>query len=170
MSKEWYVLHVRTGEETAVKDLIKRDMPQANALAPRRIMRERKDGKWKDVVRTVFQGYVFVRCSLEDTKMYYRLSGLPGVIKILRGASDSPAPVPEEEMKFVLRFAKDDDWGMSDLVMEGDNIKVVSGPLEGYEGQIVKVNKRNFRARVKFTLMGQEKFIDLGINVIEKKV
>jgi len=73
-------------------------------------------------------------------------------------------------MKFVLRFAKDDDWGMSDLVMEGDNIKVVSGPLEGYEGQIVKVNKRNLRARVKFTLMGQEKFIDLGINVVEKKV
>lgn len=169
MNKEWYVLHVRTGEETTVKDLIKRDIASANALAPRRIMRERKNGEWKDVMRTVFQGYVFVRCIM-DTEMYYKLSGLPGVIKIMRGASDSPAPVPEEEMKFVLRFAKDDDWGMSDFVMEGDNIKVVSGPLEGYEGQIVKVNKRNFRARVKFTLMGQEKFIDLGINVIEKKV
>lgn len=169
MNKQWYVLHVRTGDETAVKDLIKRDIASVDALAPRRIMRERKNGDWKNVMRTVFQGYVFIRCFM-NTEMYYKVSGLPGVIKIMRGAYDSPAPVPEEEMKFVLRFVKDDDWGMSDIIMEGDNIKVISGPLEGYEGQIVKVNKRNFRARVKFTLMGQEKFIDLGINVVEKKV
>lgn len=162
------MLHVRTGEETTVRDLIKRDI-FIDALAPRRILRERKDGKWHDTIRIVFPGYVFIRCSM-DTQMYYKVSGLPGVIKIMRGGYDSPAPVPEEEMRFVLRFAKDDEWGMSDLVIEGDNIKVVSGPLEGYEGQIVKVNKRNFRAKVKFTLMGQEKFIELGINVVEKKV
>lgn len=168
LSKSWYVLHVRTGEETTIRDLIRRNLPFAQALAPQRLMRERKEGKWSEKVRTLFQGYVFVY-SIMTPEMYYKLTDITGVINILKGASSSPTPVPDEEMRFILRFAVDNDLvGISDLVVDGDNIKVTSGPLEGYEGQIVKVDKRRFRAKVKFELMGQEKFIELGINVLEK--
>lgn len=168
--KNWYVLHVRTGEETAVRDLIRKNLPSVDAIAPQRLMRERKNGIWKEWIRTVFVGYVFVQ-SIMNPEMYYKLTGLTGVINILKDASSSPTPVPLEEMDFVLRFAKEDDLaGISDLVVDGDRVKVISGPLQGYEGQIVKVDKRRFRAKVCFNLMGQEKFIELGINVVEKKV
>jgi hypothetical protein len=53
LSKGWWrklskngMSHVRTGEETAIKDLI-RGNRGVDALAPRRIMRERKNGDWK---------------------------------------------------------------------------------------------------------------------------
>ncbi|MDP4092586.1 MAG: antiterminator LoaP [Bacillota bacterium] len=165
---EWYVLHVRTGEETNVRDYIKREIPQIKALAPRREMKERKDGIWRTRIRTLFPGYVFIN-SLMTVDEYYKLSNIGGVINILKGASSSPSPIPEEEMEIILRLSRDNDLvGITDLVIDGDNIKVVTGPLEGYEGQILKVDRHRLRARVKFTLLGQEKCVDLGINVIEK--
>lgn len=100
---------------------------------------------------------------------YYKLSNINGVINVLRGAAPSPTPIPEEEMYFVLRLTQESDIvGITDIIIDGDKIRVKNGPLMGYEGQIVKVDKRRFRAKVKFTLLGREKFIELGINVIEK--
>jgi len=81
--KQWYVLQVRTGEETKIKDYIKRDLPEVDVLAPLRLMKERKDGIWKERLMIVFQGYVFVK-SIMTPEMYYKLSGIPGVITILR--------------------------------------------------------------------------------------
>jgi len=166
--REWYVLQVRTGEEAAIRDYIKRKLPGINALAPQREMKERKDGKWKIRIRTLFKGYVFVNCNMA-VEEYYMLNNITGVISILKGAASSPTPVPEEEMCFVLRLTKDDDLvGITDIVLVGDKVKVASGVLEGYEGQIIKVDKRHFRAKVKFSLMGQEKVIELGIKLVEK--
>lgn len=165
---EWYVLHVRTGEEIKIRDYIKKEFQEFKALAPQREIKERKDGKWKIKIRTLFQSYVFVKSTM-DAEAYYKLSNISGVINILKGAGSSPTPVPEDEMHMVLRLTQESDLvGISDLVFDGDKVKVTRGVLEGYEGQIIKVDKRRFRAKVKFTLMGQDKFIELGINVIEK--
>lgn len=165
---KWYVLHVMTGEEISVRDYIRKKMPGIKALAPQREMKERKGGEWKIRKRTMFPGYVFVNCPMAIDE-YYRLSNIYGVISILKGASSSPASVPEDEMNFILKVTEEDDLvGIMNMVIDGDKVKVISGALQGYEGQIVKVDRRRFRAKVKFTLMGQEKFVELGVNVVEK--
>lgn len=164
---KWYVLHVITGEEAEVRNRLRRKIPYMRTLAPVRKMKERKSGVWRYKCRALFPGYVFVNCTMTDSE-YYDLKNTSGVIKILPGSS-SPSPVPGNEMQIILRLTEEKDLvGLSDVVFAGDKVKVVSGPLLGFEGQIVKVDRRRFRAKVMFSLLGQEKFIELGINVVEK--
>lgn len=164
----WYVIHVLTGKELDVKDVLQKE--GFKSLVPRRNLRERKNGKWREVERLLFPGYVFVSVEMTENN-YYFISGIPGVIDILRGASSSPEPVPFDEMQVIFRLTRNGDMvGISDVLFDGDSVKVLSGPLQGYEGLIVKVDKRRFRAKVKFLLAGLEKFVELGINAISKIV
>ncbi len=162
----WYVLHVLTGKELEVKNIAKKN--GFKAFAPRRILREQKNGVWKNVERILIPGYVFIQTEMTSDN-YYKIEAIPGIINILRGASAHPEPVLENEMKVIFGLTRDSDLvGISDIYYEGQNIKVFSGPLEGLEGNIVKVDKRQFRAKVKFIVAGNEKIVELGINVLNK--
>lgn len=165
--RNWYVLHVKTGDETDVLKVIKRDWPFINALLPQRTLKERSHGVWKTVTRTIFPGYVFVETFM-DAQMYYRLTDIPSVIKIL-GNEHGPVPVPEMEMQIVFRLGGNGDpLNISEIFVEGSNVHVVSGPLQGLEGQIIKIDARRFRAKVNISLMGEPRIVELGIKLIKK--
>ncbi len=89
-----------------------------------------------------------------------------GVIEIL--GRPTPAPVPVVEMAHVLKWCEDSELIGLSKVTDGDRIKVVSGPLKNLEGQIVRVDRRKGRARVRLTLFGEPKEIDFGIEVLEQ--
>ncbi len=164
---DWYVLHVRTGKESEVVGSLARHLPHCKTMVPRRIMKERKNGRWKSIVRELFPGYVFVHTDM-DAAMYYKLDGIPSVIKIL-GNDKGPQPVPENEMAHILWLhGSGDPLGISELHLEGGKITVISGPLAGMEGQIIRVDPRRQRAKVNISLMGQPRIIELSINAITK--
>lgn len=164
----WYVLHVLTGRELDVKKSAS-DFG-FDCLVPRRKMKECKSGVWKEVDRLLIPGYVFIKAQMTD-ESYYRLKGIAGVIDILRGASTSPTPITDEEMQIILSLTNEGDLvGLSDVFIDGDKIEIISGPLLGLQGNIRKVDKRRFRAKIAFTLAGQEKTVEIGINVIRKTV
>lgn len=163
---KWYAMHVLTGEELTVKDCLNKN--GFTALVPRRKLKEKKGPVWNEVEKTLLPGYVFVSADM-DVNTYYKLSATTGVINILRGASDYPQPIPEEEMYTIFRLTRESDLvGISDLFMDGESVKVVSGPLQGLEGNIRKVDRRRFRAKVTFIFAGQEKVVELGVNVLDK--
>jgi transcriptional antiterminator NusG len=164
---KWYVLHVKTGMETKTQAALIKELPEFKVLVPQKTLKERHDGIWKEITRTLFPGYVFVNIFM-DASMYYKLTGIPSVIKIL-GDTKGPLPVPEDEMQIVLKLSGDGDpLGISNVFIEGSKVKVLSGPLEGFEGQILKVDTRRFRAKINITLMGDPRIVELGVNVIEK--
>jgi transcriptional antiterminator NusG len=164
-----------TGKESDTRDVILRDIPAIAALVPieriilvpqRRLM-ERHKGKWKEVLRTCFPGYVFVRAEM-DTALYYKLYQIPSVIRIL--GSNGPQPVPLNEMNAILWLtAEGDTIGISDALHEGEKIKVMAGPLIGLEGQIIKIDARRHRAKVSLGLMGEQRTVELGINLIKSE-
>lgn len=161
----WYVLHVLTGEELNVQKHLARTAPQIRTLIPRRKLMERQGGKMKEVSRLLFPGYVFV-CAFLDNESYYKIVAPDGVIEIL--GRPNPAPVPVKEMAHVLKWCEDSELIGLSKVEDGDRIKVVSGPLKNLEGQIVRVDRRKGRARVRLTLFGEPKEIDFGIEVLEQ--
>jgi len=166
--RKWYVLHVLTGRELDVKS--RALDAEFNCLVPRRKMKERKGGIWKEVEKLLIPGYVFVEAQMTDEE-YYRLKGITGVIDILRGASNYPTPLTQDEVQVILSLTKEGDLvGLSDVFINGDKVEIISGPLVGLQGNIKKVDKRRFRAKIAFTLAGQEKTVEIGINVIRKTV
>jgi transcriptional antiterminator NusG len=163
---DWYVLHVKTGKEHDTKAALCRDLPGVVHLVPERTLRERINGKWKEVSRILFPGYVFISAYL-DTDLYYRLMAIPSVIRIL--GTGKPDPVPLEEMQVILRLGNEGDpLGLSEVYRQGNMVYVISGPLVGLEGQIIKVDARRFRAKVNISLMGEPRIVELGIVDISK--
>jgi transcriptional antiterminator NusG len=159
----WYVLQVKTGDEIAIRNnYLKREI---KALVPRQIICERRQGKFRQVERNLFPSYVFVYLNFEP-KVYYQLKQTSGVLRFL--GADGPQPVPEEEMRYIFALCGDSELaGISTVVKAGDKIKVLAGPLQGFEGQIVRMDYRHLRARVKLTLFNRPHVIDLGIEVLE---
>ena len=55
----------------------------------------------------------------------------------------------------------------SEIFMEGDEITIISGPLTSLQGKIQRIDRRKGRARVLLDFLGEERVIDLGVNIIE---
>jgi len=164
---DWYILHVLTGKEADVAEAIKRNFTDIKALVPQRTLKEQKQGKWRFVTRTLFPGYVFIAVKVFDICMYHMLKAIPAVIRMLGG--ERPEKVSLDEMQVVLRLGGDGDpLGISDAFIQGGRVTIVSGPLVGLEGQIVKVDARRFRVKVNIFLMNEPRLVELGLNVIEK--
>lgn len=160
----WYVAQVITGKEDGIKSRIKQ--LGFKAIVPRRLMREQHRGKWIYKERLLFPGYVFLLTDL-DVESYYKLKPIPGIIRFL-GDELRPIPIEEQEVNLLLRLAEDDDpLGLSEVV-EGSNVNVISGPLQGLEGKIIKIDARRYRAKVDISLMGQPRIVELAVNVIKK--
>lgn len=159
-NKKWYVLHVKTGEEDTIKRYIERHMKDSRVLCPKRELPEKRNGKWEYVIKTCFTGYVFVEIEMTADN-YYRLTGIPKVIRII-------GDVPDEEMKLVFVLENSGKpFGLSDLYYEGKEVKVSSGPLSGFEGRIVKVDARRFRAKICIEILDQSKIVEVAVNVLK---
>ncbi|MNW34019.1 hypothetical protein D3C74_109860 [compost metagenome] len=160
----WYVLHVLTGEELNVQTRLARTAPHIRTLAPRRMLRERQQGNIKEVSRFLFPGYVFAY-TLLDNESYYKMVDTDGVIDVL--GRPAPTPVPIKEMAHVLKWCGENELIGVSKVHDGDWITVIDGPLKHMEGQIIRVDRRKSRARVRLTLFGEPKEIDFSIEMIE---
>ena len=160
---KWYVLQVKTGNETAIRDdFLRREI---KSLVPRHVIYERRQGKNFKVERNLFPSYVFVEVDFSP-KIYYQLKQTAGVIRWL--GTNGPEPVPEEEMHHIFLLCGAAELaGISSVIRSGDRIKVLYGPLQGFEGQIIKVDYRKLRAKVRLTLFGKPCDLNMGIEILK---
>lgn len=80
----WYALYVESGREEMVQALIRKYLDESaiRALVPKRKIRERRQGQYFDVFKTLFPGYVLVQTHM-DANMYYNLKKLPKYYRLL---------------------------------------------------------------------------------------
>ena len=57
---------------------------------------------------------------------------------------------------------------MSEGVIEGGTIKVLSGPLMGYEGSIQKIDRHKRLAYVEIKMLGRTTVVKLGLEIVSK--
>lgn len=165
----WYALFVKANNEEKVKKILEREMgDDYSFIIPKRKLRERKAGKWHFVKRKLFPGYVLFRgtLSLED---YYHLKTVPGILKLLK-SEDKVLTIDEKELKMlrILIDEKESIIGISTIYKENDVIKITDGPLVGFEGQIVGINARKGRAKVRLSFLNEERIVELGVQLVKK--
>jgi transcriptional antiterminator NusG len=162
---KWYVVQALTGKEKAIRDRIKRLEINISAVVPERSMLERRQGSWRNVQRVLFPGYVFIPTEDLNDHIYCVVKSVPGVIRFL----GRPTPILEKEVTYLLRWSIDGDpLGLSEVLVAGTKVEVISGPLKGLEGQILKLDARRFRAKVNISLMGEPRIVELAANIIKK--
>lgn len=167
--KAWYVLFVNMNQEEKVKKILEKEMREEfRFIVPTREVRERKNGKWHNVKRKLFPGYVLIN-AIMNIEVYYKLKRVPGIITLLRN-EDEILTVAEKELKElkILIDNNDNNIGISKLYKENDDIRIISGPLLGIEGQIIKIDSRKGRAKVNLSFMNEERIVELGIELVNK--
>lgn len=138
-------------------------------LLPRRKLKTRKRGITTDNLLPLYPGYVFYRTDALDTEVYQSLRRVPGFYRFLR-YGDRPEPLTGEDEKLLLHFLSFGEVVESSRVhFDVDNkIQVISGPMEGLEGRIVKVNKRKGRAKVRLSLYDNSFLVDFAFEMIRQ--
>ena len=168
--KSWYAMFVKSGSEERIKrDLSKRFDENLEFFVPKKLMKERKGGKWHNVIRPLFPGYILIHGDVTP-ESYYLLKEVIDIYFILKDGY-RPLQISDSEMQPILHLmnlSNDDIIGPSDIIMEGDEIFVQSGPLKTFEGRIVSVNHRKGRAKIRFLIAEQERLVELAVNVISK--
>lgn len=168
--KPWYAMFVKSGSEERIKrDLTGKFGSELSFYVPKKLLKERKAGKWHKKIRPLFPGYIFVNGDITDAS-YYRIKDVLDIYFVLKEGY-RPSTINEREIKPILHLMNLGDNGIigaSDIVMKGDEIFVKSGPLMTFEGQIISVNHRKGRAKVRFFISDQEKIVELAVNLLSK--
>ncbi len=164
---DWYALFVLSGEEDRVKErLLYRFESAIRVLVPKRRIRERRGGKWYYTIKPLFPGYVLINGHI-GTEEYYQLKNIPGLIKLLKSEYE-PLKIGEEELRIISQLVcSDEAIGFSDVLLENGKVAVVDGPLVSMEGYILSIDRRKGRAKVKLNFLGEERTVELGVNVLQ---
>ena len=122
--------------------------------------------------RPFFPGYLFVRADLDElgrNSVRYQ----PGVTRLV-GLDDEPTPIPApiiaEIRDRVAAAQATDPLGLGDgaYLNPGDKVRILSGPLQGYEGMFDTRLGGQTRARILVDFMGRELKTDLDVRALEK--
>jgi transcription termination/antitermination protein NusG len=168
---EYFVIQIKTGIEQQFLDITARyhSLYRLRFIWLRKNTGQKKKGITKDVLVSLFPGYIFVeaeRIPVEDLSVLRTISGF---IRFLRDNQhiDPLSPMDREIVRHFISFGE--IVGKSKAYFdENSRIKIVSGPLEGLEGSIIKVDRRKKRAKVKLDLYEDSLYINLDFELIDR--
>ncbi len=167
----FYVVQVRTGKEEQYRKqaAIYLTAPEQQLLWPRRNLRIRRQGTWRDSIASIFPGYLFLKADSVMPELYWNLKRIPGFFRFLK-SNHNIEPLSPRDREILMHFLSHGEIVDRSKVTFDENrrIRVISGPLRGLEGKIVKVDRRKQRARVKLELYEDSFLIDFGFDVLEQ--
>lgn len=125
-------------------------------------------GTWSTDRKILFPGYVFL---ISDTpeELFLELKQVIGLTKLLK-TGDEIIALTEEEITLLLRLGREEQIAkMSAGFIENDSVIVTSGPLNGMEGLIKKIDRHKRKAYLEVEMFGRKTQMQLGLEIIEKR-
>jgi len=165
----WYVVHTYSGHENKVKANIEkivenREMEDVivEVAVPTEEIVETKDGKRKVKQRKIFPGYCLVKMFMTDESWYVvrNTRGVTGFV----GPGSKPIPLTDEEVnKMGIESTK------VEIDMDlGQSVRVMSGPFEGFVGEVEEINEDKQTLKVLINMFGRETPVELELHQVEK--
>jgi len=166
---KWYVLHTYSGYENKVKANIEKLVENRGlqdyiheVKVPMEEQIEIKDGKRRTVMRKLYPGYVLVKMVMTD-ETWYIVRNVRGVTGFV-GPGSKPIPLSDEEIR---------KMGVEDVPIDidievGDNVRVISGPLENFIGVVDEIYPDKQKVRVSVSMFGRDTPIELNFDQIQK--
>lgn len=174
---KWYVIHVYSGFEKRVVDLIRYQAKEAKLsdmfgeiLIPTEEVTEIKKGERVKTNRQFFPGYILVQMNLTD-ETWHLVRSIPRISSFL-GARGKPHAISDAEVKKILKKVEDSAIISRNAIEYeiGDSVNVCDGPFANFQGVIEEVDKDKERVKVSVSIFGRPTNVDLGFSQIEKIV
>lgn len=167
----WYVVQVRAGTEESIKIQCERTVPDSileRCFIPYYEERRRRQGSWTTIKRILFPGYVFA--VTEDVEeLCQQLKHVLGLTKII-GLGREIVPLSEDEVNFMERIGgKDQLVGMSEGIIEGGQVRIYDGPLQGMEGYVKKIDRHKRKAWLEIEMFGRIQLVQVGLEIVKKR-
>lgn len=173
-TKQWYVVHTRTGEENSVvlrlQDRIrtyKMDDLFGEMVVPTEEVVEMRSGQKRKTERKFFPGYVWVKMVM-NADTWHCVKDVQGVIGFIGGKN--PAPIPASQADSILRKVQEavDKPRPKVLFEPGEVVRVISGPFADFKGVVEDVNYEKNRLRVSVLIFGRSTPVELEFGQVEK--
>lgn len=167
---KWYVIHTYSGYEAMVKDSLEKLIENNNLqdkiceiqIPTEETLEEKANGKKKVVERKKFPCYVFLKM-IYSNDIWYLVTNTRGVTGFV-GPQGRPLPLTAEE---VARM------GLESVAMEtpaevGDEVQIVSGPLESFSGKVTSINEAGQKIKVNVEMFGRNTDVEVDFVQVKK--
>lgn len=165
---KWYVVHTLTGYENMVYDNLIKTIDKMDlgdrileVRIPMEDVIEEKNGKKVVVSRKMFPCYVLLKMKYQDN-LWHTIVNTRGVTGFV-GPQGRPLPLTDDEIR-KMRLEK---VNIDIKVNVGDDVKIVSGPLDGFAGVVSSVDNENQKCRVTVEMFGRATPVDVDFDQIE---
>ena len=169
----WYVVNTYSGHENKVKQNLEHRVVSLGqqrsvrqVVVPTETTSEMKDGQKITVEKRTMPGYVLVNMELNDDS-WQLVKGTPGVTGFV-GASNDPVPLTQPEVDRLLHREVAQKVATKAQFSIGESVKVISGPLSDFSGEISEINQDASRLKVLVSIFGRETPVEVGFDQVKK--
>ena len=173
----WYVINTYSGHENKVKANLEHRIVSMNqqprfrrVVVPTEQVIETKDGQKVQIEKRVLPGYVLVNMDLNDDA-WTVVKGTPGVTAFV-GAGAKPSPLSQAEVDRILHAGGGPGGAPAPRAQVefslGESVKVTSGPLSDFDGEIVDVNADAQKLKVLVDIFERQVPVELSFDQVKK--
>ncbi len=185
-SFRWYTVQVASGCENRVQSTLMQRaiaMDVADRIAeiaiPKRLgYKVSKDGKRQATDEKIFPGYVLVKMALDD-HIWQVIKSTPNVINFVgteekrqygRGRGHvRPRPLSHAEVQRIFRSAEIEEAPLQILMAMGDKIEVLSGPFQGFHGEVIELSPERAKLKALISIFGRDTPVELEFGQVKKE-
>ena len=169
----WYVVNTYSGHENKVKQNLEHRVVSLGqqrsvrqVVVPTETVSEMKDNQKVSVEKRTMPGYVLVNMELNDDS-WGLVKNTPGVTGFV-GASNEPVPLTQTEVDRLLHREVAQKVATKAQFSIGESVKVISGPLSDFSGEISEINQDASKLKVLVSIFGRETPVEVGFDQVKK--
>lgn len=173
--QKWYIVHVYSGFENKVKMALEERIGTSphrdkfgEVVVPTEEVVELVKGKRKTSARKFYPGYILVKMELND-ETWHIVNNTAKVTGFL-GGRNTPAPLTDEEAQQILnRMEAGKRQPQPKYFFEaGDEIRVIDGPFNNFNGTVEEVNPEKGKIKVLVSIFGRATPVELDFVQVTK--
>ncbi len=175
---KWYVLKSISGQENKVKTYIENEMKRLNfesfvtqVVIPMEKVIQMKNGKKVPKEKPYYPGYLMLEANLVG-EIPHIIKNIPGVISFLSlTKGGDPVPMRKSEVDRMLgRMDELSEFAVDIAIpyVVGENVKVVDGPFNGFNGTVEKILEDKKKLEVSVLIFGRKTPMELSFMQVEK--
>ena len=172
---QWYVINTYSGHENKVKtnlehriDSMAQQQRFRRVVVPTEQVVETKDGQKVQTEKRILPGYVLVNMDLND-ESWTVVKNTPGVTGFV-GAGAKPVPLSQPEVDRILHTGAGTAVAQRSQVefQLGESVKITSGPLADFDGEITDVNPDAQKLQVMVNIFERQVPVEVGFDNVKK--
>ena len=163
LEPHWYVFYTAPRAEKAVNDEL-HQRGYESFLPLHKTFRVWKNRQRKMIYNPLFPGYIFARSKENEI---YNILQTPKICTCIK-CDNKPSAVPEKIIEGIrLMLGLEQDIFVEHDFTEGEHVRIVQGPLSGYQGILVK-KKGKCRFGIQLKEINQVVSIDIQASMLER--